>query len=65
MSNHPPTLQGIDFANVCAEHTRRIQLLAGKFWKGDIDMWHYRKLSRELTQQFVNELTTLLHRTVG
>ena len=55
----------MDVANVCAEHTRRIQLLSGKFWKGDIDMWHYRKLSRELTQQYVNELAALLNRIVG
>jgi hypothetical protein len=65
MSNHSPTLQGSDFANVCAEHTRRIQLLAGQFWKGDIDTWKYRKLSRELTQQFMNELAALLNKTEG
>jgi hypothetical protein len=65
MSKHSPTLQGKDFANVCVEHTRRVQLLAGQFWKGDIDMWHYRKLSRELTQQFMNELAALLNRTEG
>jgi hypothetical protein len=53
MSNLHPTLQDSDFTNVCAEHTRRIQLLSGKFWQGDIDMWHYRKTTRELTQQFV------------
>jgi len=33
--------------------------------QGDIDMWHYRKLSRELTQQFMNEVAALLHRTIG
>jgi hypothetical protein len=65
MSKLSPTLQGKDFANVCVEHTRRVQLLAGQFWKGDIDMWHYRKLSRELTQQFMDELAALLTRTVG
>ena len=65
MNNLPPKLQSLDFAKVCAEHTRRVQLLSGKFWKGDIDMWHYRKLSRELTQQFVNELAALLNRIVG
>ena len=64
MNNLLPTLQGMDFANVCAEHTRRVQLLSGMFWNGDIDMLHYRKLSRELTQQFVNELAALLNRTV-
>ncbi len=65
MNNLPPTLQGMNLATVCAEHTRRVQLLSGQFWKGDIDMWHYRKLSRELTQQFVNELAALLNRIVG
>ena len=65
MSDLLPSLQGRDFATVCAEHTRRIQLLSGQFWQGDIDMWHYRKTTRELTQQFVNELATLLNRTVG
>jgi hypothetical protein len=65
MSSLLPSLQGRDFANVCAEHTRRIQLLSGQFWQGDIDLWHYRKLSRELTQQFMNELSALLNRTVG
>jgi len=65
MNNLLPTLQGKDFANLCAEHTRRIQLLSGQFWNGEIDVWHYRKLSRELTQQFVNELAALLNRTVG
>ncbi len=65
MSNLLPTLQGKDFATLCAEHTRRVQLLAGKFWNGDIDMWRYRKLSRELTQQFASELAALLTRTTG
>ena len=65
MNNLLPTLQDKDFANVCAEHTRRVQLLAGEFWSGDIDTRHYRKLSRELTQQFMNELAALLSRTVG
>ncbi len=65
MSNLLLTLQCKDFANLCAEHTRRIQLLSGKFWQGDIDLWHYRKLSRELTQQFVDELAVLLNKTVG
>ena len=46
---------------MCAAHTRRVQLLAGQFWKGGIDMWHYRKQSRELTQQFVMELQKLFH----
>ncbi len=65
MNNLLPKLQGMDFANVCAEHTRRVQLLSGQFWHGDIDLWHYRKLSRELTQQFVNEIAALLNRTLG
>ena len=57
-SNAP--LPATDLATICAEHTQRVQLLTGQFWKGDIDLWHYRKLSRELTQQFVNEVATLL-----
>ena len=65
MNDLLPKLQGKDFANVFAEHTRRVQLLSGQFWKGEIDMWHYRKLTRELTQQFVNELAALLNRIVG
>jgi hypothetical protein len=55
----------MDVATVCAAHTRRVQLLSGQFWNGDIDLWHYRKLSRELTQQFVNEVAVLLTRTTG
>jgi hypothetical protein len=62
MNNLLPTLQGKDFANLCAEHTRHVQLLTGQFWNGDIDLWHYRKRSRELTQQFVNEVAALLTR---
>jgi len=65
MNDLLPKLQGKDFANLCAEHTRRVQLLSGQFWNGDIDNWHYRKLSRELTQQFVNELAALLNTTTG
>jgi hypothetical protein len=65
MSNLLPALQGRDFANICAEHTRRVQLLSGKFWNGDIDMWHYRKQSRALTQQFVAELQVLLNKNAG
>jgi hypothetical protein len=55
-----PTPQGKDLANICAEHTRRIQDLCITFWHGDINMWLYRKQSRELTQQFVNELHALI-----
>jgi hypothetical protein len=62
MNNIPSTLQHPDLATIFAVHTRRIQLLSGQFWKGDIDMWHYRKQSRELTQQFMNELAALLHK---
>ena len=65
MNNPLPKLPGMDVATVCAEHMRRIQLLSGKFWKGEIDMWHYRKTTRELIQQLVNELATLLNRTIG
>jgi len=65
MNNPLPKIQSTDVANLCAEHTRRVQVLSGKFWNGDIDMWHYRKLSRELTQQFVHELEALLNWTTG
>ncbi len=65
MSNLPSTLQTPNFATVCAEHTQRIQLLSGQFWKGDIDLWRYRKLSRELTQQFMNELAALLNKATA
>ncbi len=65
MNNLLPTLQDKDFASVCAEHTRRVQLLSGKFWNGDNDIWRYRKLSRELTQQFMHELAALLKKTLG
>ncbi len=65
MNTPLPNLQDVDVANLCAEHTRRVQLLSGKFWNGDIDRWRYRKLSRDLTQQFVNELAALFNRTIG
>ncbi len=65
MSNLLPSLSSRDFANICAGHTRRIQLLAGKFWNGDIDMWHYRKQTRELTQQFASELQALFNQSIG
>ena len=65
MNNPLPTLQYVDFANVCAEHTRRVQLLSGQLWHGDIDMLHYRRRSRELTQQFVNELQVILNQNAG
>lgn len=56
-----PTLQDKDLATICAEHTRRIQDLCITFWHGDIDTWRYRKQSRELTQQFLNELQALFN----
>ncbi len=65
MSDLLPALSSKDFATICAEHTRRIRLLSGKFWNGDIDMWHYRKQTRELTQQFVSELQALLNQNAG
>jgi hypothetical protein len=58
MNNLPPTLQHPDFATLRAEHTRHIQLLSGQFWKGDIDLWRYRKLSRELTEHSHRKLTS-------
>ena len=63
MSNLLPTPQGKDLATICADHTRRVQDLCVRFWHGDIDMWHYRKQSRELTQQFVNELQMLFNQS--
>jgi hypothetical protein len=65
MTNLPLTLQNPDLATTCAEHTRRVQLLTGQFWKGDRDLWSCRKLSRELTQQFVNELAALCNKAIG
>jgi len=65
MNDLLPALQGRDFANLCAEHTRRVQRLSGEFWNGEIDLWHYRRRSRELTQQFVHELAALLNTTTG
>lgn len=65
MNNLPASPSGMDIANLCAEHTRRVQHLTGQFWQGDIDLWHYRRRSRELTQQLVNELAELLTRTRG
>ncbi len=59
MSNLLPAPQGKNLAAICAEHTRRVELLTAKFWHGDMDKWLYRKQSRELTQQFVNELQML------
>ncbi len=61
MSNLLPAPQGRDLANICAEHTRCVQLLCDKFWRGDLDMWLYRKQSRELVQQYVEELQTLFN----
>lgn len=62
MTNHLPAKPATDVATLCAEHTRRVQHLTGQFWKGEIDLWRYRKLSRDLTQQFVNEVAALLTR---
>jgi hypothetical protein len=59
MSNILPTPQGRDLAAICAEHTRRVELLTARFWHGDMDKRLYRKQSRELTQQFVDELQAL------
>jgi hypothetical protein len=65
MNNLPPTLPEMDIATVCSEHTRRVQLLTGQFWKGDIDLWHYRKQSRDFTQQLVNDLQALFNQSIG
>jgi hypothetical protein len=63
MGNLLPAPQGRDLATICAEHTRRVALLTAKFWHGDMDKWLYRKQSRELTQQFVNELEMLFNQS--
>jgi hypothetical protein len=55
---------GTDLATLCADHTQRLQLLFGMFWNGEVTMWQYRKQSRELTQLFVNELTSLFNQTL-
>ena len=65
MSDLLPAASSKDLATICAEHTRHVQLLAGQFWKGNIDMWHYRKQSRELTQQFAAELQVLFNQNMG
>ncbi len=44
---------------------QQARTVTGKFWQGAIDLWRYRKRSRELTQQFVNELAALLNTTTG
>jgi hypothetical protein len=62
MTNLPPARPATDLATLCAEHTRCVQILTGQFWQGDINLWRYRKLSRGLTQQFVNEVAALLTR---
>jgi hypothetical protein len=43
-------------AAICAEHTRRVQLLTVEFYSGKLSMQEYRKRSRELTQGLVDEL---------
>ena len=64
MNDLIPTSHSVDLATICADHTQRLQLLFGKFWNGEVTMWQYRKTSRELTQQFVNELEALFNRTL-
>lgn len=44
-------------ATICAEHTRRVQLLFHEFFSDNVSMQEYRKRSRELTQKLVIELT--------
>lgn len=50
ISNYPA------LAAICAEHTRRIQLLFHEFYNGKVSMQEYRKQSRELTQRLVDEI---------
>ena len=56
-----PTSQSTELATICADHTRRLQLLFGQFWNGEVTTWQYRKQSRELTQRFVHELEALVN----
>ena len=44
-------------ATLCAEHIRRVQLLFHEFYSGKVSMQEYRRRSRELTQQLVNEIS--------
>jgi len=44
-------------ATICAEHTRRLQLLFQEFYCGTASMHQYRKRSRELTQWLVDEVS--------
>jgi hypothetical protein len=60
MSTNPAPLHSRDLPSLCAEHTRRLQLLFHAFYIGNMSMQEYRKRSRELTQNFVNELMLLL-----
>ncbi len=59
------TARNAVLATICADHTRRLQLLFQEFWTGNVNMWIYRKKSRELTQQFVNELEELINQDRG
>lgn len=43
-------------AMICAEHTRRVQLLFADFYKSNVSMQQYCKRSRELTQRLVDEV---------
>lgn len=47
-------------AVVCAEHTRRVQLLVASFYRGNLSMQEYRKRSRELTQGLVDEIMPMV-----
>ncbi len=49
----------MSFVGVCADHTRRLQLLDMEFWAGKVDIRIYRKRSRELLQRFVDELRAI------
>jgi hypothetical protein len=61
--NLPSTSQNTNLAIICAEHTRRVQHLSWQFWKGNIDLWSYRKLSRELTERLLDEITFAINHT--
>lgn len=52
-------------ATICADHTRRLQLLFQEFWAGRLNTWIYRKKARELTQQFVNELEACINQDIS
>lgn len=55
-TNDTSTSKYSTLATICAEHTRRVQVLFYEFYSGKVSMQEYRKRSRELTQRLVNDI---------